>query len=410
MVIDMSNINSELYKRPEETELAYIWRIGKYKDDGVVDMTWDELTDVLNKQLRDPDEEWTSSAYRKKYALIKNAYEQIFSGYQDNEYLSDLTLQKQEIQKERQKLRDERLDLNRRLREEARLETTIECIKDSLNNIADRYFIDRKQDLSPIKSNNHMIVCLSDLHIGSVFDNFNGKYDSDIAKERLNQYLNEIKEIRDTNECSDCYVAILGDCISGTIHRTVSITNKENVVDQVKIASILIADFIFNLSQWFDSVAVYSIGGNHSRIEKKAEDSLVDEKLDDLIPFYVDGILKNISNVTVVLDTFDATLNKFDIGSKTYFVQHGDYTAINESSIGRLIGWSQDAPYCILTGHYHYPSMTELSGVKIVQSGSLCGSGDEFTRSKRLTGKPSQTVIVTKEDGSIYGVYPVELD
>lgn len=74
-------IDLNLKKRHEETELAFIYRLGKLKDDGVVNMTWGELADVMNKQLRDPDEEWTESAYRKKYALIRDAYEQIFSGY-----------------------------------------------------------------------------------------------------------------------------------------------------------------------------------------------------------------------------------------------------------------------------------------------------------------------------------------
>lgn len=406
----MSIVNIELKKRSEETELAYIWRVGKLKDDGVVDMTWGELTDVMNKQLRDPDEEWTESAYRKKYALIKSAYEQIFSDYKDNDYLSDLIIQKQEIQKEKRKLFDERLDLNKRLREEARLETTIERIQDSLSNIADNYFIDHKPDMPSVKSNNNMVVCLSDLHIGSVFDNNDGKYNSDIAKERLAQYLDEIKNIQFKDGCSNCYVAILGDCISGTIHRTVSVTNKEDVVEQIKIAGVLISDFVSTLSQWFDSVFVYSVGGNHSRIEKKAEDALLSERLDNLIPWYVEGMLKHRNNVTVVSNTFDDTLGMFDVGLKTYFIQHGDYTAVTDASVGKLVLWAKKTPYCILTGHYHYPAMTDVSGIKVIQSGSLCGSGDEFTRSKRLTGKPSQTVIVTKEDGSIYGVYPVELD
>lgn len=406
----MSITNNELKRNPEETELAYIWRIGKLKDDQIVDMTWGELTDVMNKQLRDPDEEWTESAYRKKYALIKNAYEQIFSNYTDNDYKSDLIIQKQEIQKEKRKLFDERLDLNRRLREEARLETTIERLENSLSHIADSCFINHKPDLPQTTSNNHMVVCLSDLHIGSVFDNSDGKYNSDIARDRLGLYLNEIKEIQAKNRCSDCYVAILGDCISGTIHRTVSITNKEDVVEQIKIASVLISDFVSNLSQWFDSVTVYSVGGNHSRIEKKAEDALLSERLDNLIPWYVGIMLKHCDNVTVVSDTFDDTLGIFNIGAKTYFIQHGDYSATTESSIGKLVLWAKQTPYCVLTGHYHYPAMTDVSGIKVIQSGSLCGSGDDFTRSKRLTGKPSQTVIVTKEDGSIHGVYPVELN
>lgn len=380
------------------------------KDDGIIDITWGELTPILNKQLRDPDEEWSESAYRKKYALIKNAYEQIFSDYQDDDYLQELTLQKQEIKKEKRKLYDERLDLNKRLREEARLETTIDCIKQSLSNIAHNYFSDNHKDFIPMTSDNKMVICLSDLHIGADFKNIDGEYNPDIAKERLQQYLYEIKDIQGRNGCCECIVAILGDCISGSIHRTISVTNKEDVIEQVKIASMLISDFINSLSRWFNNVTVYSVGGNHSRIEKKVEDALLSERLDNLIPWFVEKMMECKDNVNVISHTFDDTLGIFNVGEKLYFIQHGDYSPITDAAIGKLVLWAKQTPYCILTGHLHYPAMTEVSGIKVVQSGSLCGSGDEFTRQKRLTCKPSQTVVVTKSDGSIYGVYPIELN
>ena len=120
--------------------------------------------------------------------------------------------------------------------------------------------------------------------------------------------------------------------------------------------------------------------------------------------------MSNRENVTVHGNTFDETLGIFNVGDKTYFIQHGDYTKITDSEIGKLVLWAKKTPYCILTGHMHYPAMTDVSGITVIQSGSLCGSGDDYTRSKRLTGKPSQTVVVTTDDGSIYGVYPITLD
>lgn len=183
-----------LKKQIDESELGYIYRLGKLRDDGVINMTWSELSDIMNKQLRDPDEEWTESAYRKKYKLLKDAYDQIFSKYNDDDYFKELTIQKQEIQKEKRKLYDERLDLNRRLREQARLETTIEKLSNSLNDIADVHFqnIDYPK---PTASEHKMIVCLSDLHIGQSFNTADGKYDSQIAVDRLREYLYEITTI-----------------------------------------------------------------------------------------------------------------------------------------------------------------------------------------------------------------------
>lgn len=401
-------VSTELQRKPDETELQYLYRIGKLKDDQILDMTWGEIATIMNKQLRDPDEEWTESAYRKKYKLLKDAYEQVFSGYQDDSYLTELTLQKQEIQKERRKLYDERLDLNKRLREEARLETTIDKLSDSLNTIVDTYFPPGDIPV-PHTYGNKLIVCLSDLHIGQEFSNNDGEFNTDIAANRMKQYLGEVLSIGRRNDCDECIVCLLGDMISGNIHHRISVTNKENVVEQVKIASMLVAEFVSQLSLSFSSVDVYSVGGNHSRLEKVAEDALLNERLDDLIPWFLNVAMKHRDNVTVYANTFDETLGIFEVGDKTYFIQHGDYTNVTDAAIGKLVLWAKRTPYCILTGHWHTPSMTDVSGVTVIQSGSLCGSGDDYTRSKRLTGKPSQTVLVAKNDGSIYGVYPVTL-
>lgn len=403
-------ISDGLKKSPNETELQYIWRIGKMRENGTITLSWKELADIFNSELREPDEEYTESAYRKKYALVKQAYDEIFSEVDDDSLASDLMRQKQEIQKERRKLYDERLDINRRLREEARLETTIEKIEASLQNIAENRYSDVADIHPPLEaSEDVMVICLSDLHIGVCFDNFDGSYSPEIANSRLRDYLIRIREIQNRNGCKECVVALLGDEISGSIHRTISITNKENVVNQVKTASMLIADFVEVLSHWFDKVRIYSVSGNHSRIEKKAEDALLGEKLDNLIPWFLEVMMRNRDNVKIFSNTFDDTLGMFEIGSQTYFIQHGDYTAITDTSIGKLVLWAKKTPYCILTGHMHYPAMTNISGIYVVQSGSLCGSGDEFTRSKRLTGAPSQTVLVTNYDGKIKGIYPVEL-
>ena len=50
----------------------------------------------------------------------------------------------------------------------------------------------------------------------------------------------------------------------------------------------------------------------------------------------------------------------------------------------------------------------KVNGVKIIQGGSLPGSGDDYTISKRLCGNPSQTCFIMNNRG-IEAHYPVEL-
>ena len=80
----------DLRKSPQENEDQYIWRIGELKDKGLIDMTWPELGVLFNKELRDDGENWTDSAYRKKYQYAKRLYDNVFVGMDSEEYFTEL--------------------------------------------------------------------------------------------------------------------------------------------------------------------------------------------------------------------------------------------------------------------------------------------------------------------------------
>ena len=393
-------------RKETENEFQYLWRIGQAKDSGLLDIDWNGISDLMNKYFGDPDKPFSEAAWRKPYQMAKKFLENgVFNSLNEDEYFKELQLQKQEIQKEKRKLYDERLDINRRLREESRLETTIEKFEDMLSNVSNNRYIAYSPTIS--KSKNDMIVCLSDLHIGATYYGFDGAYDSLIAKERLEKYLEEIINIQKTHNAENCVCLLLGDLISGSIHKTISVTNKENVIEQVKLACEYISDFVYELGKHFKTVELRGVSGNHSRIEEK-EDALLGERLDTLILWFIKSMLKNVENISVIDEDIDDTLSTFFVRDKLYFGVHGDFDSTNDTSISKLVLWAKMTPYCVVCGHKHYPAMTDVSGIKVVQSGSLGGSGDEYTRQKRLTGKPSQTVLVVNDKG-IKCCYPIEL-
>lgn len=375
----------------------------------ITDLDWSEINekyglgfnpDTIRKSAQPPI---TGSVFVSEYYKWKASQG---NASNDDEYFKQLRLEKQEIQKEKRKLFDERLDINRRLREESRMETTVEKIEDMLSRIANERYISYTP--TTVSSENDLIVCLSDLHIGATYDSFDGSYNSAIAKERLNEYLHNIVEIQRTHNAEDCTVVLLGDLISGAIHATLSVTNKENVMEQVKMACEYITDFIYELGSHFGTVNVVNVSGNHSRINPKKEDALLGERLDSLIIWFIKSMLKNANNITVVDENIDDTLCIFEVRDKTYFAVHGDFDSMSDSSIGKLALWAKTTPYCVICGHRHYPAMSETANIKVVQSGSLGGSGDEYCKQKRLSGKPSQTVLVVDNNG-IKCCYPVEL-
>lgn len=268
----------------------------------------------------------------------------------------------------------------------------------------------KKFDIPPIVSSsgdNDLLVCLSDLHIGATFASLFGTYNSEIAKVRLEQYLSEILSIQKIHGSQSCYVSLLGDTINGDIHHNLSVSNAENVIEQVMLVSELVSNFIYELSKHFSVVFLASVNGNHSRLGKK-EDSIKDVRLDEFLPWYIKGSLQHIPNVSVIEQKIDSTIAFMTIRGLHYILVHGDYDAFSESAVAKLVMMLEFKPYAIVFGHKHTCAMGDAAGVKMIRSGSLCGSGDDFTIENRILGKASQMVCVCTNKG-VSAYYPIEL-
>ena len=113
------------------------------------------------------------------------------------------------------------------------------------------------------------------------------------------RYLDKVISIGETHGSENCIVWSNGDAISGNIHQSIAITNKENVIEQIKGVSELIAEFLAELSKHFISVVFGSVAGNHSRITPNKDDALLGERLDDLVEWYLGARLQSFENETI---------------------------------------------------------------------------------------------------------------
>ena len=393
------------FKRKEgETPDDLIYRVCSQRMD--LDLSWKEVAEILNTLLGSSQTETTIMRRWQSYQRMRDAH---LKQCQDNETVDSIRLERQELFKERRKLQDERLDINRRLREEARFESKIERFERIFDRIRDERY--PHFSLAPkISSKNDMIVCLSDMHIGACWYTTTGCYDTDIAKERLAKYLDEAFEIQERHQVENVYVVLLGDEISGSIHKSIAVSNQENVIDQIKLASEMVADFIYELcvANVFRKVHLHAVSGNHSRMEAK-EDASLSERLDAILPWFTRKVLKYCDNLFCEVDTWDDTASLIWIRDKCYVAVHGDYDALTDAGISKLAMWVGFKPYAVLCGHKHTGGLLEIAGIKVIKSGSLGGSGDEYTRQKRLRGKASQTIAVVNDRG-LECIYPVELD
>ena len=388
----------DIARKPNESALAYHKRIvyGKLVDKTLGDVDYTELSELAYGQS------YSSDVARRMFYGSKRTLELISaeeaSKIDDVNILSELDEKMIELRKERQKFYDQRNAFNKIVRERSRQEELNEIIVDAIHNGELPRLNYERNIIEP--SSNDLLVSLNDLHYGAVHSNYWNEYNSDIAKDMIANYLDRIINIADTHNSENCIVWENGDAISGAIHRSIQITNKENVIEQVMGASELIAEFIAELSKHFRTVKFVSVSGNHSRIDPNKDNALVDERLDDLIEWYIAARLQNFENVEIGAgEKIDSTMYLIDIRGKNYCGIHGDFdgSASKVQSLQTMVG---RPVYAVLSGHMHHNKVDEVQGVKTVMAGSFLGM-DDYCVQKRIYGKPEQMVCVCDENGIV---------
>lgn len=388
----------DIARKPNESALAYHKRIvyGKLVDKTLGDVDYTELSELAYGQS------YSSDVARRMFYGSKRTLELISaeeaSKIDDVNILSELDEKMIELRKERQKFYDQRNAFNKIVRERSRQEELNEIIIDAIHNGELPRLNYERNIIEP--SSNDLLVSLNDLHYGAVHSNYWNEYNSDIAKDMMANYLDRIINIADTHNSENCIVWENGDAISGAIHRSIQITNKENVIEQVMGASELIAEFIAELSKHFRTVKFVSVSGNHSRIDPNKDNALIDERLDDLIEWYIAARLQNFENVEIGAgEKIDSTMYLIDIRGKNYCGIHGDFdgSASKVQSLQTMVG---RPVYAVLSGHMHHNKVDEVQGVKTVMAGSFLGM-DDYCVQKRIYGKPEQMVCVCDENGIV---------
>ena len=383
---------SNLYKQLDESNYDFIKRIVFGK---LVYKTIEEDYEELSEPIFGEGNCFNSSEIRKRFYGIKRAIDLIeedgIIGIDDNNILDELELKKIELEKEKQRFFDQRTEYKKLIRGDARFDELKDIVQRTIKAVEPYKYENRNIE----HSDNDLLVGLNDIHFGAVINNYWNKYSPEITRERLEKYIDEIISIRNIHNSENCYITANGDLISGNIHLTTQLSNRENVVQQVMGVSELVSWFISELSPHFKNVYFVVVAGNHSRLSFK-DMSPKDERMDDLIPFYIKARLQNITNVHILDDKIDNTIYITNIRGLNYVGIHGDMDATN--GILKLVEMLPQKIYAILMGHMHHNQTNYIQGYRTVMSGSLMGV-DDYCIEKRILGQPQQNICVCDSKG-----------
>lgn len=378
-------------RKPNESDFDYIIRIVEGKSNGTYDIDYVELFKLAFDVELAPDE------CRKRFYGLKMILPYIdkekVKNVSSDDILKEYEQKRIALEKEKQRFFDQRASYKKMIRDDARWDELKDIISYSIKSLQPYKY----ESLYDIQStDNDLLVGLNDIHYGIMIDNYWNKYSPEIAKQRLEKYLSEIINIKKLHNSENCYVCANGDIISGLIHYNIALANRENVVEQVMGVSELISWFLSELSKHFNHVYFSVVAGNHSRLSVNKDNSPKNERLDDLIPFYIKARLQNFNNVSVIDNKIDNTMSLINIRGLNYLGVHGDMDSIN--GILKLVEMLPEKIYGIFMAHLHHNKTDFIQGYKVLMSGTLMGV-DDYCIEKRIYGKPQQLVCVCNDKG-----------
>lgn len=326
-------------------------------------------------------------------AFLKKVKEKELS-FKDYNFLNNYYRIKEDIEKEKNKLRQEKLELNEIYRWDARNELFQDRIIEAINNLPSF----SKEDLFIFKNEKigtSALLCVSDFHAGSTYEikglygEIVNKYDFDIMQARMWSIIRKI-----ANEdilYDDMTVAVLGDCFENILRLSSLTKLREPVTDTV----IKFSEF---LSTWFVElhkvvgvpINIVVVGGNHDISRPlNSKPQFCGENLTKIVVEFLKLRLKDFNDIKV--DDYTDVAFK-NIKCTNILFQHGEDKDIKNTMnyFENLYNVSVDEIIC---GHLHRPEsksvgITEVGDRTILRVGSICGM-DDYSKRCRCSARPS---------------------
>lgn len=394
----------ELRRLDGETENQTLWRIGNEKAAGVYgDITWPEVAAFLNKEFRDSEENYfDSSAYRKRYKNFADAYEELFS--RENfaaEQLMTLEGQKRELEKAKIKLRTEKLEYNRWLREEARDELICEKIVEAIKelppldtpeilpaHIAGRVYGNREGCL--IFADTHYGV---DLKITGLFGEVINEYNPEIFEQRMWNLLTQVIDICEKEGFTSLNVYDLGDEVDGILRVSQLWKLRYGVIESTVRYGRFITEWLNELSKHVHIKYQMVKDSNHCqlRLLNQPKGTFKDENMAYIIAEKIMDRLECNPNFEFIQNptgyVFDNILGYNVLGihgeGKSLEVAIKDFSKTYGVDISFLIG-----------GHKHHQNSSNIGIMSDVISVPSVIGVDDHSLSLHKTSDPGATLFV----------------
>ena len=403
-----------LQKRQDENESQYIWRIGQAKDSGLIDDTWSELSPILNKELDIEETEWRGeSAWRKKYRVMQQAYDDVFSKQQFSEsHYDELNVKKRELEKAKIKLQTEKLEYNRWLREEARDELICEKICEAIKMLPE---FEVPQRIIPTHSDREGTLLLADAHYGTefkivgLFGEVLNEYSPEIFEARMWNLLDQTVEICNKEGFTSLNVYDLGDEIDGLLRVSQLWKLRYGVIESAVRYGRFISIWLNELSKHVYVKYQMVKDSNHCqlRLLGQPKNTFKDENVSSIISDKIMDKLENNPNFEFIQNPTGLVFDDNIVGYSVLGA-HGECKNL-EQAIKELSKTYRTQIDFMVGGHKHHQNSTNV-GIEsdVIGAPSIIGI-DDYSLSLNKTSDPGATLFVLESGAGKVMEYNIKL-
>lgn len=315
------------------------------------------------------------------------------------EFNNNIDDQVRKLYIQEKKVRDINNSYRRTLTDEARIEAFKNTVKDAANtlkNLPTITFDSVPLEIKGMGIDREAVLMLSDMHIGVECNNFYNKFNIDIARQRVKKLVTDTINYCHTFNVIRLNVVNLGDMILGLIHVDARIEQQTETVNQVIVASEIIANALNELQKAAPQIIYRSCTDNHSRVVADKTQHIEKDSFGKLTDWWLKERLKD-TGVVFEDDNIDDSIGKFTLlNNKRVVFAHGHLDSPN-SVFQNMVGATHEFIDYILLSHYHCEKEKSFQGMKVFVNGSIVGT-EQYALSKRLFSKPAQTLLIFDKD------------
>ena len=409
----------DIKRKPDETEIQYLWRLGQAKDSALIDLDWTAIAAIMNREFRTDETEYrTESAYRKRYTNAKSFNDAgVFRQNGEDNYMKELVAQKREIEKERKKLQTEKLEYNRWLRENARDELITEKICEAIATLPPL----KSMEADPIMSdsyeinNKEYLLCLTDAHFGIEFclkdlhGNIINEYSPEVFYRRMDELFSRVIEIVRRENIQVLNVWELGDGIQGILRLSSQLMKlRYGIIDSSIMYANYLANWLNDLTQYVHVNFQMVIDSNHNqlRICGAPKNAFVEENMSKVMLTLIRERLRDNLHFKIIENP--TGMNYQNMCNYNILGIHGEvknpetaadeFSRIHQIPIDYLIG-----------GHVHYQNSKEIGiNSEVIGVRSIIGV-DPYGLSLRKASNAGASLYTFEEGRGLVETYSIKL-